>query len=541
MTIKERWRKCIEDFHAQRKSEKILSIIFVCLLLLSIISLTMFTLFTYRHRFSSDAATEGMIAMQQIEQGKILLSDWYYSQDFWPFFVFNPFVLLFPLIQDGYLATQIPVLIQTYIVGFLTWRILTYIYKTKWNLLIVAVVFSGVSYYWTEFFWGQGQYGNVLMWILLCVWLILVCLHTEKKNSLILALAALFVINAYINTTSVRYLAFLEATAIGALVFMLIFFKDRMAAKKTIAPLCVLTISTGVGAFIFGVLKNTVPFIAGNNGSSYFPSYDEMLQRIPSVLAGFLNLICDPSSAIMASAAGIIYAYRFIGSLCIFVLPAVVLALLLRKRKISCRPAVCFVGVFSVLVTAITLFSMLTTNLDASPIAVQRYLMISVYIGLLLIPVLIEVIEEKRPAFKYKIVVALLIAPLLLLNMVSMNRTIRQPIESQQVIDELKSEQLTVGYASYWNADSLTVLSNFDLEIYHIDVDQLQPLLFMSNKQQYESTDQERYFLLLTEQEYEALDKEKLETHMGTPEKILELKDYTVLIYQRPFYTNLWN
>lgn len=541
MAVKEKWKKYVDDFRSQEKSEQILSMVLVGLLLLSIVSLTVFTLVTYRHRFHSDAATEGMIAMQQIEQGKLLLSDWYYSQDFWPFFVFNPFVLLFPVLQDGYLATQIPVLLQSYVVGFLTWRILQLVHKSKWNLLVVAFVFSGVSYYWTEFFWGQGQYGNVLMWILLCIWLILVCLRTENRRTLVISLVVLFIVNAYINTTSVRYLAFLEATAIGALVLMVIVLKDRTAAKKAIAPLGVMAVSAVAGIVVFGLLKNSVHFIEGNNGSAYLSSYEEMLQRIPALLSGFLKLICDPSSAVMASLPGVIYAYRLLASLCLFALPIAALVLLLRKRNIACRPAVCFIGFFSVLLAAVTLFSMLTTSIDISSIAAQRYLMISVYIGLLLLPVLIEVLEAKKPAVKFQILAVLVVAPLCLLNMVSMNRTIRQPVQAQQLIDELKSEQLTVGYASYWNADSLTVLSNFDLEIYHIDVEQLQPHLFMSSKKQYESTDQQQYFLLLTQQEYQDLDTETLEQSMGLPEKTLEIQNYIVLVYRQPFYTNLWD
>jgi len=133
---------------------------------LTLLGLAYFTLITYRVRFHSDSATTAMIALEQLRTGSLFVKGWYYSQDFWPMFVFNPMTALWSSIGDAFLITQIQVLIQSLFVFGFSRFLLKQIDGKALSAYVLAFLFSGVSYFWSEFFFGQGQYGNVLFWIL---------------------------------------------------------------------------------------------------------------------------------------------------------------------------------------------------------------------------------------------------------------------------------------------------------------------------------------------------------------------------------------
>jgi hypothetical protein len=76
--------------------EKYLLLVSRLLVFIALASLILFTLYSYRGRFHSDAATAAMLSLEQWRTGSLFVKGWYYSQDFWPMFVFNSATLFSP-------------------------------------------------------------------------------------------------------------------------------------------------------------------------------------------------------------------------------------------------------------------------------------------------------------------------------------------------------------------------------------------------------------------------------------------------------------
>jgi hypothetical protein len=105
----------------------------------------------------------------------------------------------------------------------------------------------------------------------------------------------------------------------------------------------------------------------------------------------------------------------------------------------------------------------------------------------------------------------LTVLPLALASLVSLVTLVRMPPDFGQdrglfkMRDFLAEQELSYGYATFWNANSITVLSNSRIKIrsVEIDEDQIIPYYYQGSRSWYEDQDgQERYFLLLTPDEY---------------------------------------
>lgn len=76
----------------------------------------------------------------------------------------------------------------------------------------------------------------------------------------------------------------------------------------------------------------------------------------------------------------------------------------------------------------------------------------------------------------------------------------RRP-ERDNLTKFLAANDLKSGYATFWQADVLTVQSNYRVHVFHIADDRLEPWLFMATKRFYCDPREEGNFILLTEQE----------------------------------------
>ncbi len=77
-----------------------------------------------------------------------------------------------------------------------------------------------------------------------------------------------------------------------------------------------------------------------------------------------------------------------------------------------------------------------------------------------------------------------------------------------QLADYLEENDLTYGYASFWYANSLTVVSDDAVKVRNVNIDEtgVTPYLYQTNDKWYEAQEgQDRYFLLLTREEYDTL------------------------------------
>jgi len=217
----------------------------------------------------------------------------------------------------------------------------------------------------------------------------------------------------------------------------------------------------------------------------------------------------------------------------ILILPAYAILHYLKHWRTTDSAERTFLVVFTLLLSLISIFSLLFTQVTVNHIAAARYMMLAIYFCLLLIPLLFY---KMKPGWNIKKWILLALLPLLVFNAYSLNNQIFKTKSAQEELAGfLIQEGLTTGYATYWNANVLTVMSNYRLKVYHIADNEMKPLLFMSAAAFYQPAGDMYNFLLLTNSECQAFNFGAMKLYMGVPLKILQYKDYKIFVYGKEF------
>jgi hypothetical protein len=493
---------------------------------ITFIGLMIFTLDSYRPRFHSDAATAGMLAIEQVRTGNLLVNGWAYSQDFWPMFVFNSVYFLNGLVESVFLRTQIWVGLQNITLIILTWILLKKLNKSHNKIFFLAYLFSGLSVLWSEFYFGQGQYGNVLLFILASTVIITSMIESNKKFGLNWVLLA--AVLTYANSTSIRYVPLFYVPAAASLIFLLV--KRPEYRKSAISILLNLAISFVVGLMIFSWLKGNLIFLDGVNNSGLI-SYASMLQNnVPRVLDGMFSLLSDEMVGHrLVSATGIIFFIKLILGLTL-----VGLGLTVIKKSIngdsSLKPVQIFMAVFTLVLLTVSLLSVLFMSTSINRIATARYLMIAVFFLIVL-----SSISDMFKSIRMRFVIVFVMALVAISNVWELYlKPVGKPHHFDAIIQKLEDEGLTYGFATYWNADVVTVLSDYKVKIFHVHDGSLLPWHFMSTKSFYQNPDNDKSFVLLSEEEDARLQKPFF-PEAGEPQKVISMDGYKVYVFNADF------
>lgn len=133
-------------------------------------------------------------------------------------------------------------------------------------------------------------------------------------------------------------------------------------------------------------------------------------------------------------------------------------------------------------------------------------------------------IHDRTPLMRFSGVLLIPIACFCILNtwqVLNMPRDAYKENEEYQLADFLREHELDYGYATFWYANAITVMSNSDVEVRNVNVEQdgVTPYYYQTERSWYEDQEeQENYFLLLEQGEYDYL----MGGTSGLPEKAEE-------------------
>jgi hypothetical protein len=428
------------------------------------------------------------------------------------------------------------VLIQTAIIFFISRRLLLRSVSTASANLILAFLLSGISFLWSEFFYGQGQYGNVLMFLLIEIALVLILLEGNQTRKVGWFYAIFFLVNFYVNSTSVRYLAFFVCPSLLALIYLYFSHPNRRKVARNITLL--LLISTIFGQCLFVWLKHSYIFLTGADGATLVSYHDMLFINLPRVLDGFFSLICDEAVGVkLSSIAGVIFMERLIFCVMFFLAPFYFLLSKWSHRFNSLSACERYLVLYFYGISFICFFSVLFLAFTVNLAAAARYIMLPIFLGVFISAFLIH----KGGARTTRWLFLICMVPALIFNMYSLNKDIFNVNDGdkQQLVNFLVENNLDRGFATYWNADVLTVLSNYKIMVAHIENERLIPSLFMSTKEFYKSVGARYNFLLLEDSEISRFDLDVVKKSMGEPVRILKFKNYQIFVYEGEFATHI--
>lgn len=530
------------------KVTKILAPQLALMLLLINFGLLIWYLFIgYQPWFHSDSAAKVLIAREIVATGDYFPDDWnFVNKDLFVLFGHTFVLPLLAFIPAGYTAHAISGLISSVLILLGVWLV-TELAKigVAHRLLIVAVVAAGVSGFTAENLFGQVSYGAVLYFTCFTLFFAWQVLIANGRKRIIWGLALLVLMALVFWANPQRALISYALPLVAASVFLLINQNNSVQAVDRKSILALLGF-VGLGV-LCGVVMHAQTISGVHNvlgaGHARWLSYELMVRNASLLLKGYLAIFGGLPSVdgVVVSKSGLYEATRFLAALALLVLIPVAILRVIQHRN---PPMVFFVG-FALTAFASVLFIHLTTTVPdmTDPIQSSRYLVVSLILFLLIVTMQPLDFFAKPLLTGAQIVVfgVLLTNAYPAFVMSGPNSDIHWGMPGQlgnghQVLaDYLSKNRLKYGYATYWHAGVISVLSDERSLVRQVVIENgiPMPMRWLSSNRWYRpSAWQGETFLLLTSNEAKLLDLEKMAILGAVPSQTMEFGDYKIYVFR---------
>lgn len=515
-----------------------LDILFGVMMLAGLVFVLYYMFIGYEVGFNSDSATANLLAREQMLTKQFYPATWYYANELWTTTQNIPIIFLNFFSNNQLFNRACSILFQS-----ILWFIILYFFnrkilKEKSTVLLFCVLLCGVSDYFLENMYGQAAYEINCIVVVLSILLGFYSLNDKCEINIkyLIALGAVAVSQLIGGT---RYLIFFFAPFVAAVVFVFCMEHAKDDWKDIKKPICSIVfwvISLAaiclLALFAGKWIASQCHVMNGATGSMLFDPKDvsSIQQSFGTLIVGYLYLFGYMGNCPMMSFMGIVSMIKLIFAvLIVFVLP-VLLTSKYKNETIAVRRLIVFYWVSSLIIALTLVFTTLNVT-----IASVRYMFTSVMIALIL---------DCYYLYKYwlsqtfipKFIATAGIVVFVILSLYQTKATWNDydmvHAEHETVISELENRNLKRGFATYWNAYKYTVLSDFKVEIASVLEDGKTPFYWLASERYYLPNENlGDTFLMLTNEEYEAIGEDALKEFYGTEQEKVAIANYVVLIY----------
>ena len=397
-----------------------------------------------------------------------------------------------------------------------------------------------------EIFWGHIIYYSLgMLFLLLGLSLVLHIYHLYEKKENIAArrkiplfLGMLLVMFIIFCTNSTTAIALFSLPVIGSLFCeRFLDYKACLRNGKNLLGLTMLVIcgiSTGAGMLLGQwIAKGVTGSYA--NAHSRFSGEDSWWSHLEDLPLAFLRLtgLCVDTDAALMSLSGVNTIVLIAYTILIVILPVAALISYRRISDTGFRMLIWAHFVSGVLILIGYICGMLyTANWRLSPLIVTGFLVSMGYLHFL---------SKKQESRRVSFLLLLPVGYYCLQSAVSVlsipaNNYLQE--DSYRLAQYLQEEELTYGYATFWNSQAITLQSDSACKVRTVSIDDsgIEKNTYQSNIHWFEEQpDQEEYFLLLTAYEERLL----LRSDSPVLTKISDEKhfeDYTIWIFEENLF-----
>jgi hypothetical protein len=539
--------------------KKLLYIIVVGILFINLALLTWYVFYGYHSILHSDSAVKVLIAREIVETGQYFPDDWNYVNG--DLFVLFGHLFIIPLLEffpAGFFVHAFSGIVCATITLSGIWLItsLFEIGKVK-RLIIVSILASGLSGFTAENLYGQVSYGTVVYfscYLIYFAWGLLSSLG-RRKILFGIGLSVALVLAAWANPqrATISY-ALPLLVAVSCYIVSCTFTYSGTDSARVIRSGLALT-GVVLLSIIVGVAFHLITLRGVNNvlgaGNALWLSYDEMMHNASLLLKQVFVVFGGLPSpgGVVASKSGLYQAIRLISALALLVLMPISLRIALQERSSGSQ----FVASFTLVSTLLTLFIQETTTVPVMSAAVQtsRYL-IPPLIFLLIIALAQNYSLVKKPLMALVgIAVYVVFITSAYSNFFTSNNSNeinwRQSWQRHHNLENLKdfllANDLHYGYATYWNAGVISVLSDEKVLIRQVLINGGLPMPhrhLSSNRWYRPRAWQGETFLLLTAQEASSINWDLLERRYQTkPLREVSFEGFKVFVFTQNLAKNI--
>lgn len=500
-------------------------------------------LFLMRYNFEADSAFYVTLAQEQIRTGSLFPEGMHYSTGL---FVLTPNLLVIPflfLTNDLVLARQFAILLLWVVVYLVLYKL--FVTKNEKNLIgfVLASSFFSVLYIdanVVSMHFYQGAYIGYLLFLLVFLVMMNIIITEEAYNTQ--SFIAMLLLYILANLGDIRNLLIWGIPGLIAYVLFfylktgksLIFFNSVSPEKKLLRVLF-------NGILLSFIICTAIANIFGTGGSTAGASLitaKDYGESFYSIITGLFCLFGNSYEALLFSSGGILKCINFFVALLLnIIIPVIAIMHYNSIKSDSCK----FMVLFSLTSTFIYLIVAFFTG---AAIIEDRYL-IPVYNNNILLFAAVGGFICQRYFKRYVYLgIFCVLFYVLLSNLVYFYYqkdsfvdqkfgTFAQGIEG--VTDFLEKKGLKYGYATFFNAEEYTVLSNNKVKVRGIrfDNEQIMPYNWLTSDHFYEP---DYYigtsFLLLTDDELKRyLPNGISRLNLGNPIETLKFKNFIILVY----------
>lgn len=502
----------------------------------------------YRELIHSDSAVKVLIAREIFEVGDYFPDDWnYVNGDLMVLFGHTFILPVLAILPAGFKAHALSGVASSVLILLGVW-LLTELAKISavHRFMIVASVAAGISGFAAENLFGQVSYGTVLYFTCFSVYFSWRSLNARGRERSIWGMALLLLMALAFWANPQRALVSYVLPLGVAAAFLSV---GRNNFTQVFDKKSILTVLgfAGLGALCGEFLH--IHTISGSHnilgaGHARWLSYELMVRNSSLFLKGYLAIFggLPSTDQLVVSMFGLYEAIRMLAAMVLLVLMPIAVVRVMRHGK----PAMVFLLVFALTVFLTVLFIQLTTSVPdmRDPVQSSRYLVVALI--LLLLVVLTQSLDFEN-AFFFSAAQAVLFVVMLTsaypaFKIYGISSEIHWGISGQRnsasarqdLIEYLVRNNLEYGYASYWNAGVLSVLSDERVLVRQIDVDNglPRPMRHLSSNRWYRpSAWSGMTFLLLTPQEEKLLDLARMEVLGLVPSQIKEFGGYKIMVF----------
>lgn len=511
-------------------------IVLFIMMLAGIGCVTGYILYCTDYFFDSDYAAYVLLAREQIRTGQFFPDGFCYSTGV---FIFTPELFIVPLmsfVSDWVLCRALAVICWNFLLLiciFLLFRVKNMNQqKMKFAPFIIVILLCvPMGHYKENFF--EAAYVSLLMYELLIMFFFnkLISSGKELKKRYFVC----FFFAVYIaNITGIRNLAIMVLPLIGAILLYLYLEHQKSLSdiwrEKKYFLIAILSGIAGVAGYVtFQLIGKMVGLMSGTAGI-LFVSREEVLDNAQKLFLDILNFYRAIGQGDLISYSGVTAAINFVFMLVsVIVIP---LYYLIKIKKIQSRFWKIYV-LYAWMSNFIVMYMMVFTTATE-----ERYLHTVFFHNIVLLAMFLESMFAK----KEKILHAFwLLALLGVMSAGHLNYYINtvKPIttyyeakeEAGEVYEFLLENDLTYGFASFWNAYENMVRSRNEVMILAWQTYPQDPFYWLTQEEWY---DVEKHpgkcFILVVDGE------EIPGQYYEVAEEQLRFQDYTILVYEKNIF-----
>lgn len=518
----------------------------VALFALAAAMLAFYLIVTYRSQFHSDAAMKLLLAEQMSRQFTLFPRDWNYVNDIPVIF---PSLIAAPLSWFFAPSLELHSLVDVLSAGLVLFA--AYVgsraigINGPLRLLAPTLLASGFSSQFAETVFGQSAYSGILFALfLLAGW---GARYLEGSNRLPLGTRrSLLGVGILVLANVVGGVRGLASVAVPLLLASAAAYAlggvgrgdHRESAKRLGICTGVATITGSVVSLLLHELSHVHDFATAQafSDTARITLHLQLLIQNWFVL---FDALPPAGSSFRIAIAGIFAARMGIAVVCAL-LPVL---LLLRIGSIS-SAKLRFLVLFQGFLMATTLYALLFTGVIGDEVhGVPRYLTPLVPVSLLIVVLWLQesarelAINATRVGWLWACTMLVLSPSQLLVPAFSAWPSVHSLRTNPRasIASALKSAGLTRGFATYWNANSISVLSGGDVRVASVNIaNGTLPTAsrYLSSEQWYaDDWAPSSTFLLMNQAESAALNRPALDAQLGAPASILNIGQFVVLIY----------